>query len=121
MKLLKKKRFNNCEVLKVSNNDLAVRIVDLREKRNITQTELAKRMGLDKSSMSKIENGTRKVSSDELSMLSTIFGVTSDYLLGKENKKTADLADEDTVFTYEGRQIPPEDLEYMKRLLRGGK
>lgn len=104
----------------MDNKSLAVRIIDLREKRNITQTELAKRMDLDKSSMSKIENGSRKVSSDELAKLSDIFGVTSDYLLGKEDTKTADLADKDTVFTYEGRQIPPEDLEYMKRLLRGG-
>lgn len=105
----------------MSNKSLAVRIIDLREKRNMTQTELAKQMGLDKSSMSKIESGTRKVSSDELAKLSSVFGVSSDYLLGKEDKKTADLADKDTVFTYEGRQIPPEDLEYMKRLLRGGK
>ncbi|KRM81371.1 hypothetical protein FC35_GL000151 [Limosilactobacillus coleohominis DSM 14060] len=35
--------------------------------------------------------------------------------------KTADLADEDVIFTYEGKKIPPEDLEYMKRILRGGK
>lgn len=102
--------------------NLAVRIVDLREKVGMTQTDLAKKMGLDKSSMSKVENGTRKVSSDELRKLSNIFNVSADYLLGQEHEnKTADLADKDTVFTYEGRQIPPEDLEYMKRLLRGGK
>lgn len=35
--------------------------------------------------------------------------------------QTADLADEDVIFTYEGKKIPPEDLEYMKRILRGGK
>lgn len=105
-------------------NNLPIRIVDLREKAGMTQTELAKKMDFDKSTMSKVENGTRKVSSDELRKLSKIFDVSADYLLGNENKsseKTADLADKDTVFTYEGRQIPPEDLEYMKRLLRGGK
>lgn len=103
-------------------NNLAIRIVDLREKVNMTQTELAKKMGFDKSTMSKVEKGTRKVSSDELRKLSRIFDVSADYLLGNENEpteKTADLADKDTVFTYEGREIPPEDLEYMKRLLRG--
>ena len=30
-------------------NDLATRIVDLREKNNINQTELAKKLGLEKS------------------------------------------------------------------------
>ena len=105
-------------------NNLAIRIVDLREKVNMTQTELAKKMGFDKSTMSKDEKGTRKVSSDELRTLSRIFDVSADYLLGNENEpteKTADLADKETIFTYEGKEIPPEDLEYMKRILRGGK
>ena len=105
-------------------NNLAIRIVDLREKANMNQVELAKKMGFDKSTMSKIENGTRKVSSDELRKLSKIFNVSADYLLGNENessKKTADLSDNETIFTYEGKEIPPEDLEYMKRILRGGK
>lgn len=105
-------------------NNLAIRIVDLREKANMNQVELAKKMGFDKSIMSKIENGTRKVSSDELRKLSKIFNVSADYLLGNENEsseKTADLADKETIFTYEGKEIPPEDLEYMKRILRGGK
>ena len=62
-------------------------------------------------------------SSDKLAKVADYFNVSTDYLLGRDTKetKTADLADEDTVFTYDGRQIPPEDLEYMKRLLRGGK
>lgn len=104
-------------------NNLAIRIVDLREKANMNQIELAKKMGFDKSTMSKIENGTRKVSSDELRKLSKIFNVSADYLLGNENEsseKTADLADKETIFTYEGKEIPPEDLEYMKRILLGG-
>ena len=104
-------------------NNLAIRIVDLREKANMNQVELAKKMGFDKSTMSKIEDGTRKVSSDELRKLSKIFNVSADYLLGNENEsseKTADLADKETIFTYEGKEIPPEDLEYMKRILLGG-
>ena len=104
-------------------NNLAIRIVDLREKIGMTQTDLAKKMGFDKSTMSKVENGTRKVSSDELRKLSKIFDVSADYLLGsgnKPSKKTADLADKETIFTFEGKEIPPEDLEYMKRILLGG-
>lgn len=104
-------------------NNLAVRIVDLREKSGMAQTELAKKMGFDKSTMSKVENGSRKVSSEELKKLSNIFNVSADYLLGRKESvsKTADLADDKTIFTYEGKKIPPEDLEYMKRILRGGK
>lgn len=71
---------------------LAARIVDLREKQDLSQTALAKKLDLDKSSMSKIENGSRKVSSDELKQLSEIFEVTTDYLIG--NNKTPKWATE---------------------------
>ena len=56
-------------------------------------------------------------------ILANLFNVSTDYLLGrkKSESKTADLSDNETIFTYEGKEIPPEDLEYMKRILRGGK
>lgn len=62
-------------------------------------------------------------SSDNLQKVADVLGVTVNDLLGKEDKKKtiADLNDEDIIFTYEGRQIPPEDIELMKRLLRGKK
>lgn len=62
-------------------------------------------------------------SSDNLQKVADVLGVTVNDLLGKKDhkKKTADLNDEDIIFTYEGRQIPPEDIELMKRLLRGKK
>ncbi|MHC5269443.1 helix-turn-helix domain-containing protein [Enterococcus sp. LJL98] len=58
------------------------RIINLREKKDWSQTKLAKKMGISKSTMSKIESGTRKITADELITLTNIFGVTSDYLLG---------------------------------------
>ena len=63
--------------------------------------------------------------SDTLALLANLFNVSTDYLLGRDTKeddlKTADLADDDTIFTFEGKPIPEQDLEYMKRLLRGGR
>lgn len=58
------------------------RIIDLREKKNWSQTELAQKMGFSKSTMSKIESGSRKISAEELKELAEIFDVTTDYLLG---------------------------------------
>ncbi|WP_243674278.1 helix-turn-helix domain-containing protein [Lentilactobacillus kisonensis] len=66
----------------MADKSLANKIVNLREEGNITQSELARRLGLDKSSMSKIESGSRKVSTDELKRISEIFEVSTDYLLG---------------------------------------
>ena len=56
-----------------------------------------------------------------LNTLADFFNVSVDYLLDRESKtvKTADIEDDSVIFTYEGRQIPKEDLEFMRRLMRG--
>lgn len=101
------------------------RIIDLRESKDLTQTELAKRLNIDKSAMNKIESGTRKVSSDELSKLASIFDVTTDYLLGKNNtpkwankKDTYDLEkfleDNDGTFTYGGDDLTEDEKQKLK-------
>lgn len=72
--------------------DLVNRIIDLREKRDWNQAELGRKIGLEKSAMNKIENGTRKVSTEELQKLAEVFNVTTDYLLGRN--QTPEWADE---------------------------
>lgn len=98
-------------------------IRDLRKEHRLSQTELAKAVHVSQATVTAWETGKAEPSSSALNTLASYFNVSADYLLGRKESenKTADLADKDTVFTYEGRQIPPEDLEYMKRLLRGGK
>lgn len=98
-------------------------IRDLRKQHRLSQTELAKAVHVSQATVTAWETGKAEPSSSALNTLASYFNVSADYLLGRKESenKTADLADKDTVFTYEGRQIPPEDLEYMKRLLRGGK
>ncbi|WP_125572355.1 helix-turn-helix domain-containing protein [Lacticaseibacillus songhuajiangensis] len=61
---------------------LQSRLIDLRESKNMSQAELARRMQVDGSIISKIESGARKVSSEELAKLASIYEVTTDYLLG---------------------------------------
>lgn len=101
------------------------RIKKLAKQHGMTLAKLNEQAGLGTNSIYHWK--TKKPSTDNLQKVAKVLNVSVDYLLGKdehkiaEKKKTADLADKDTVFTYEGRQIPPEDLEYMKRLLRGGK
>lgn len=106
--------------------DISQRIKEYRNNKHYTQKELAKLLSVKPTTVSGWELGRNTPSIDMLKKLADIFDVPFDVMVGVEDTKlaktkTADLADKDTVFTYEGRQIPPEDLEYMKRLLRGGK
>lgn len=105
---------------------LAARIVDLRERVNMSQSELAKRLGIDKSSMNKIEKGTRKVSSEELDKIASIFDVSTDYLLGRntpDKKHIEQETDLDKVIdesrSFDGKPISDHDREVVKKILRG--
>lgn len=108
-------------------NTIASQIKKYRNSRGWTQSQLADKLSVSKQTISNWETGIKVPRMGSLQKLASLFNVKIGEITNASIKdevketKTADLADEDTVFTYEGRQIPPEDLEYMKRLLRGGK
>ena len=108
-------------------NTIASQIKKYRNSRGWTQSQLADKLSVSKQTISNWETGIKVPRMGSLQKLANLFNVKIGEITNASIKnevketKTADLADEDTVFTYEGRQIPPEDLEYMKRILRGGK
>lgn len=67
--------------------DIGKRIINLREAKNWSQRELARRVNLNFSVMNRIESGERPIKDHELIDLSTALDVTADYLLGKTNQK----------------------------------
>lgn len=64
----------------------------LRIRNNMTQAQLAQKLGLTKSVISAYETGLRLPSYDVLIHISKIFKVTTDYLLGIEHRKEFDLS-----------------------------
>lgn len=102
------------------------RLISLREARGWSKTYVANHLGLkNMQTYANYEYGRREPDLETTTKLAKLFNVSTDYLLGRDTKeddlKTADLADDDTIFTFEGKPIPEQDLEYMKRLLRGGR
>lgn len=67
------------------------RIKELREKSGLTQTELAKKMGVTRSSINGWEMGISIPSIMKLVELAMFFHVTTDYLLGMENQNRLDI------------------------------
>ena len=64
----------------------------LRIKPDFTQAQLAQRLGLTKSVISAYETGLRMPSYDVLIAISKLFKVSTDYLLGLEQKQQLDLS-----------------------------
>lgn len=65
--------------------EIGKRIEKVLENSNISQRELASRIGVDESIISRIINGERVPKSDVLANIATALHTTSDYLLGIEN------------------------------------
>lgn len=72
--------------------DFGNTLKSLRIQNDLTQEQLAKKLGLTKSVISAYETGLRMPSYDILIMISKIFKVTTDYLLGLEKKEELDLS-----------------------------
>ena len=102
--------------------EIGMRIVALREEHDWKKTELARRLGISHSQVSRIESGeTETLSSDILIRLAEVFDVSADYLLGLTDvrtKKNLDVAQlkisEEAAIQLTSGKL---DLEMLSRLL----
>ncbi len=82
--------------------DFGTTLKELRQQAGLTQKQLADKLWLSKATVSYYEQSLRSPSPEILIKLSKIFHVSTDYLLGIENKKqtldVTDLSDEDICF-----------------------
>lgn len=87
-----------------------------REKRDLSQEELANRTGLQASAISHFETGGRKPSFDNLRRLAEALNVSTDYLLGRVTDMQA-LAGADAIHRYFD-QLTSADQDMAEEFLR---
>ena len=71
---------------------VAARIKLLRDQRGMTQTELAKRLGITRSSVNAWEMGISVPSTQYIVELARLFKVSTDYLLGVASAATVNVS-----------------------------
>lgn len=71
--------------------NMGTKLRTLRTENNLTQKQVADRIGLAISAVSSYESGTRYPSYEALIQLSRIFHVSTDYLLGLTEKRSIDV------------------------------
>ena len=64
-----------------------IRIKNLREDHDLMQKDLAKTLNISQRTYSHYENGTRKIPLDVLVTLADYYDCSTDYLLGRTEKK----------------------------------
>lgn len=83
---------------------IADKIKELREANNLTQTELAKKLNITRSSVNAWEMGISVPSTTYLVELANLFKVSTDYLLGLPTNNSIDiskLTSKETMIIYE--------------------
>lgn len=74
------------------NINMGERLKMLRTKQNLTQKQVANRIGLAISAVSAYELGTRYPSYDILLKLARLYNVSTDYLIGKDERRSLDVS-----------------------------
>ena len=87
--------------------DFGMTLKTLRIQHNFTQVQLAQKLGLTKSVISAYETGLRLPSYDVLINIAKIFKVSTDYLLGMDNRQEIDLSG-----------LTPEEITSLKNLIK---
>lgn len=67
--------------------DFGYRLKELRKKKKFSQYQVARMLNMSKSTISGYENNIKTPSVEVLKKLAMIYGVSSDYLLGIEDRE----------------------------------
>lgn len=73
--------------------DFGLRMKQLREKHNLSQSQVAKRLGITRAAISSYENNISLPSVNVLAELALLYRVSTDYLLGLDNRTAIVLED----------------------------
>ena len=99
------------------------RIKALRLKANLTQKQIAEKLGISISYYSQWEVGKRTPASKNLQKLADIYDVSTDYLLGKTDQVKKSTFDEDleksleSFHAFSGKTMSENDRESIKQWL----
>jgi transcriptional regulator with XRE-family HTH domain len=98
---------------------LGVKIKKIREHLDLSQERIAELLGINRVSISQIENGKRKISAEEIAKLARIFNMPSDVLLDLEKDINVILS---TKTTQKEKQeirirVPQKNLDKFKEVL----
>ncbi|MDR4504088.1 MAG: DUF4065 domain-containing protein [Candidatus Scalindua sp.] len=100
--------------------NLGIKLKKIREKLDLSQEALAKKLGVSRVAISQIETGDRKISAEEIVKLAKVFNIPTDVLL--DIKKDVEIIFEKTVKKSKKKNdirisVPQRNLQKFKEIL----
>ena len=86
---------------------MQTRFKQLRTEKQLTQRNVADIIGCTSAAYSKYETGTREPSIDVLCRLADLYGVSVDYLIGRDISSNTPLHDTEMIFLSKFRKANP--------------
>jgi transcriptional regulator with XRE-family HTH domain len=93
------------------------RLIQLREERGLNGVEMAKKLGVNKSTIARYESGEIKPNLDMMIVITQMFGVSLDWLAGYDTTTSASY--EPVIRECIKANISPERLMQAVKLLKG--
>lgn len=91
------------------------RIKYFRNSIGLTQEQFGNKIGLSKMCLSEIENGRRKVTTENIKVISTVFGIDEYWLTGEQQRK-GEIVMKKTIFQKRLKELRTEENLSQKQL-----
>ncbi|WP_290033691.1 helix-turn-helix domain-containing protein [Ligilactobacillus cholophilus] len=104
---------------------LGSRIRELRKEKKMSQRELAEKLNVSQQTIGAWEIERIVPGADTLNILANYFNVSTDYLLGRSEKKKENNNDYtlkealDSVMSYDGKPMTENDREVIEGIIKG--
>ncbi|GEL14219.1 helix-turn-helix domain-containing protein [Pediococcus cellicola] len=92
------------------------RIQETAKLKNISIRELETKLGFSNGTLSKWID---RANLSKLKKVADYLDVTTGYLLGTEKPGTVDIKNPQSIVMYDGKPIPEEDMETIRRIVEG--
>ncbi len=100
-----------------------IRIKQLREEKHLSQQQLADKLNVTQSSVSKYEIGLAEPDTNSIIIMSKLFGVSADYLLGISDSRigiaSSDLKEDETLILNDYRRLDGVGREKAQAYIKG--
>ena len=97
--------------------EFSERLKDLRKQAELTQVDVAEKLGISQPAYASWERGVKKPTQDNLVKIAQIFNVSVDYLVGNSDEKTDELDNIELLFRMNSKGLTEAEKAVFKKEL----
>ena len=97
--------------------EFSERLKELRKKANLTQVEVAEKLGISQPAYASWERGAKKPTQENLIKIAQVLNASVDYLVGNSEEKSDELDNIELLFRMNSKGLTDEEKKVFKKEL----